>query len=57
MLKWAIIFAALGLLMGLLGFGGLGGAFMGIAQILFWIAVIGAVIFFILGLTIFKKVT
>lgn len=57
MIKWAIIFAVLALVMGVLGFGGLAGAFMSIAQILFWLAVIIAVVLFVLGLTVYKKVT
>ncbi|MGO1540383.1 MAG: DUF1328 domain-containing protein [Luteimonas sp.] len=57
MIKWAIIFAVIGLIAGLLGFTGLSGAAMGIAQFLFWAAIIIAVILFILGFTIFKKVT
>lgn len=57
MLKWAIIFAVAALVLAILGFGGLAGAFIDIAQILFWLAVIIAVIFFVLGFTIYKKVT
>lgn len=57
MLKWAIIFAVAALVLGVLGFGGLAGAAMGIARILFWIAVVIAVLLFILGFTIYKKVT
>ena len=57
MIKWAIIFAVLALVMAVLGFGGLAGAFMDIAQILFWLAVIIAVILFVLGFTIYKKIT
>jgi len=57
MIKWAIIFAALALVMAVLGFGGLAGAFIDIAQILFWLAVVIAIILFVLGYTIYKKVT
>jgi len=57
MLKWALIFAAAALVLAILGFGGLAGAFIDIAQLLFWLAAIIAVIFFILGFTIYKKVT
>ncbi|MGK7870692.1 DUF1328 domain-containing protein [Falsiroseomonas sp. E2-1-a20] len=57
MIKWAIIFAIAALVLALLGFGGLAGAAMEIAKILFWLAVIIAVILFVLGLTIYKKVT
>jgi uncharacterized membrane protein YtjA (UPF0391 family) len=57
MLKWALIFAVAAIILAILGFGGLAGAAMAIAKILFWIAVIIAVLLFILGLTIYKKVT
>ena len=57
MIKWAIIFAVIGLVAGALGFGGLAGASMGIAKFLFWAAVIIAVILFALGMTIYRKVT
>lgn len=57
MIKWAIIFAVIGLIAGALGFSGVAGAAMGIAQFLFWAFVIIAVVLFLLGVTIFKKVT
>lgn len=57
MLKWALIFAVVALVLAVLGFGGLAGAFIDIAQLLFWLALIIAVIFFVLGFTIYKKVT
>jgi uncharacterized membrane protein YtjA (UPF0391 family) len=57
MLKWAIIFAVAALILGVLGFGGLAGAAMGVAKLLFWLAVIIAVVMFVLGMTIYKKVT
>lgn len=57
MIKWAIIFAVVSLVLAVLGFGGLAGAFMDIAQILFWLAVIITVILFVLGFTIYKKVS
>jgi uncharacterized membrane protein YtjA (UPF0391 family) len=57
MIKWAIIFAIIGLVAGLLGFTGVAGAAMGIAKFLFWAAVIIAVVLFVLGMTIYKKVT
>ena len=47
----------LALVMAILGFGGLAGAFIDIAQILFWLALIIAAILFVLGYTIYKKVT
>jgi len=57
MIKWAIIFAVAALVLAILGFGGLAGAFFDIAQILFWIAVVIAVLLFVLGFTIYKKIT
>ena len=57
MIKWAIIFAIIGLIAGVLGFTGLAGAAMGIARFLFWAAVIIAVVLFLLAVTIFRKIT
>lgn len=54
MIKWAIIFAVIALVAGALGFTGVAGTAMGIAKLLFWIAVALAVIFFVLGLTVYK---
>ncbi len=57
MLKWALIFAVAALVLAVLGFGGLAGAAIEIAKILFWLAVIIAVLLFVLGFTIYRKVT
>jgi uncharacterized membrane protein YtjA (UPF0391 family) len=57
MLKWAAIFAVIALILGVLGFGGLAGAAWGIAKVLFWFAVAIAVLFLVLGLTIYKEIT
>ncbi|GGD54191.1 DUF1328 domain-containing protein [Pseudoxanthomonas indica] len=57
MIKWAIIFAIIGLVAGVLGFTGIAGGAFGIAKFLFWAAVIIAVLLFVLGVTVFKKVT
>ena len=57
MIKWAIIFAIIGLIAGVLGFTGVAGAAMGIAKFLFWAAVIIAIILFVLGMTVYKKLT
>lgn len=56
MLKLALIFLVVGLALGALGFGGLGGAFIGIAKILFFIALALFLIFLVLGLVAGKKV-
>ena len=50
MLKLALTFLVIGLVLALFGFGGVGGAFIGIAKILFFIAVALFVIFLVLGL-------
>ncbi len=57
MIKWAIIFLVIGLIAGALGFGGIGGAAIGIAKFLFFAAIVIAVVLFLLGVTIFRKVT
>ncbi len=56
MLKWALIFLVVGLILGALGFGGVGGAFVGIAKILFFIAIAIFVVFLVLALVAGKKV-
>ena len=50
MLKLAITFLIIGLVLALLGFGGVGGAFIGIAKVLFFIAIALFVILLVLGL-------
>ncbi len=57
MIKWAIIFAIAAVILGALGFGGLSGAAMDIAKVLFWIAIALAVLFIVLGLTVYRSVT
>lgn len=57
MIKWAIIFVIIGLIAGVLGFGGIAGGAFGIAKFLFWAAIIIAVVLFLLGVTIYKKVS
>lgn len=57
MLKWAIIFFVLALVAGALGFGELAGAFIWLAQLLFWLFVIVAGVLLILALVAYRKVT
>jgi uncharacterized membrane protein YtjA (UPF0391 family) len=57
MLKWAIILLIVGLVAGALGFTGIAGAAVGIAKILFFLCIVGFLIFVALGYTVFKKVT
>ncbi len=56
MLKLAVTFLILGLILGALGFGGIGGAFVGIAKVLFFIALALFLIFLVLGLVAGKTV-
>lgn len=56
MLRWALIFLVIGIVLAILGFGGLAGAFIGIAKILFFIALAIFVILLVLGLIAGKKV-
>ena len=55
MLKWALIFLVAGLILGALGFGGIGGAFVGIAKFLFFVAIAIFVILLLLALFAGKK--
>ncbi|WCT73837.1 DUF1328 domain-containing protein [Sphingomonas naphthae] len=56
MLKLALTFLVIGLVLALLGFGGIGGAFIGIAKLLFFIAIALFVIFLVLGVIAGRKV-
>jgi len=57
MLKWALIFLVVGLVLGGLGFGGIGGAFVGLAKILFFVAIALFIIFALLALLGGKKIS
>lgn len=57
MLKWALIFLIAGLVLGALGFGGIGGAFVGIAKILFFVALAIFLIFLVLGVTAARRIS
>ena len=57
MIKWAIIFAIIGIIAGVLGFGGIAGAAVGIAKFLFWAGIILAVVLFLIGMSVAKKVS
>jgi len=50
MIRWAIIFLVIGVVLALLGFGGLGGTFIGIAKLLFFVAIAVFVVLLVLGL-------
>lgn len=57
MLKGAVVFAIIALILAILGFGGLAGFAWGLAKILFWFAIAIAIALAVLGLTIYKKIT
>ena len=57
MLKWAIIFLVVGLILGAMGFGGIGGAFVGIAKLLFFVAIAIFVIFLVLAIIAGRSIT
>ena len=57
MLKWALIFLVVGLVMGALGFGGIGGTFVGIAKILFFVAIAVFIVFALLALFAGRKIS
>jgi uncharacterized membrane protein YtjA (UPF0391 family) len=56
MLKWAFLFLIIGIILGVLGFGGIGGAFIGIAKVLFFIVLAVFLILLVLGLMAGKAV-
>mgnify|MGYP002714116969 CR=1 FL=1 len=57
MLKWALIFLVIGLILGAMGFGDVGGAFVGIAKILFFVAIAIFLVFLVLAIVAGKSVT
>ena len=56
MLKWAAIFLVVALIAALFGFTGIASAAAGIAKFLFFFFLIVCLIFFIIGISIGKKV-
>jgi uncharacterized membrane protein YtjA (UPF0391 family) len=50
MLRAAFLFLIVGLVLAVLGFGGIGGAFIGIAKLLFFIAIAVFLVLLVLGL-------
>ena len=56
MLRWALIFLAIGLVAGLLGFTGVAGASIAIAKTLFFIFMVIFVVLLIAGLTVARRV-
>src|ERR1051325_6857690 len=57
MLKWAAIFLVIALIEALFGFTGIAAAAAGIAKFLFFLFLVICLIFFIIGISIGKKVT
>ncbi|RAK62764.1 MULTISPECIES: DUF1328 family protein [Phenylobacterium] len=57
MLKWALIFAIVAIVAAALGFGGIAGAAAGIAKLLFFVAVVGFLLFLALGVFAGRKLT
>lgn len=55
MIKWAILFGVISLIAGALGFGGLAGAFAGVAKIIFFLFISLCVLVLVLGIFIGKK--
>jgi len=57
MLRWAILFLIIGLVAGLLGFGGIAGASFAIAKLLFWVFIAIFLVLLIAGLTVARRVS
>ena len=57
MLKWAAIFLVIALIAALFGFTGIASAAAGIAKFPFFLFLVVCLIFFIIGISIGKKVT
>ncbi len=57
MLKWAFIFLVISIIAGVLGFTGIASGAAAIAKFLFFAALLLFVLFLVLGLTIYKKIT
>ena len=57
MLKWAAIFLVIALIAALFGFTGIAAAAAGIAKFLFFLFLVICLVFFIIGISIGKKVT
>ena len=51
LLHWAVVFLGIALLAALLGFGGLAGTAVGAAKLLFWVAIVLAIVSFLASLS------
>lgn len=56
MLRWALIFLVIGLIAGVLGFGGIAGASFAVAKLLFFVFMVIFVVLLIGGLTVFRRI-
>lgn len=56
MLRWALLFLIIGLVAGVLGFGGIAGASFAIAKLLFFVFIAIFVVLLIAGLTVARRV-
>ena len=57
MLRWALLFLIIGLVAGVLGFGGIAGASFAIAKLFFFVFIAIFVILLIAGLTVARRVS
>ncbi len=57
MLRWALLFLVIGLIAGVLGFGGIAGASFAIAKLLFWVFIAIFLVLLIAGLTVARRVS
>ena len=56
MLRWVILFLVIGLVAGILGFGGIAGASFAIAKLLFFVFIAIFAVLLVLGLTVARRV-
>jgi uncharacterized membrane protein YtjA (UPF0391 family) len=56
MLRWALLFLIIGLVAGILGFGGIAGASFAIAKLLFFVFMAVFLVLLIAGLTVARRV-
>ena len=56
-LKWAIVFFVISLIAALFGFGGIAEGAADVSRILFFVFLAICVLLFVLGLTVYKRVT
>jgi uncharacterized membrane protein YtjA (UPF0391 family) len=57
MLRWAVLFLIIGLIAGVLGFGGIAGASFAIAKMLFFVFLVIFLVLLIGGLTIGRRLS